>query len=304
MGYAHGLGRMRERTEFWDHISDDEQPNAGKSWNDWKPPNLFGHSFVENWMKLRFGIHVYICASASLAECGPRNFCARFEAPPKGFFTEYGGIPSDPNGECRVSYKGGSGKRKAVLVPVVDFLQLQEQERFRPLPTVVRLQSLNSCAYAPCDTRHVAPVSTFLDDRELNCLLLGLFHGSGHREHEEVQGRTQVVGGVTNLEIEQQREGVNIGDRHSEAPLTVLLSRESVKVRLQENMSRVVGIFQVFIRTPDLPNDRIQCIWHEIESIRERRQPVGPTQIEDPKGRGNSDPVAGGVPSQPPEGQA
>ena len=68
-------------------------------------------------------------------------------------------------------------------------------------------------------------------------------------------------------------------------------------------MSRVVGIFQVFIRTPDLPNDRIQGIWHEIESIRERRRPVGPTQTKDPKGSGNSDPDAGGVPSQPLEGQ-
>src|SRR5262249_37275830 len=119
--------------------------------DNWPPLDFLCHSLIENWQQGKFGLHYHIETSRRLLNRPAGKHCARFENPVKDLML---------NGRTRLienihvdSRCGGSGRQDAaMLVPIINHLDLPEEFGFRPLPAMVWLQTLDECPYGAANT--------------------------------------------------------------------------------------------------------------------------------------------------------
>ena len=267
---------LEKSLEHWNDHLPYEFPGTSDGADDWLPPDFSRHSRIENWKNVNFGLHAHIATSGWMLNRPPDQYCIRLENPIKNLVLD--GCTREVTEAWVDSFcRRKSGKQGAMLVQVVDDLDLPEKRGLRPLPAMVWLQPLDQCLYAPRDSRHLVtntsiPVPlpgesavklpTPTDQWELDLLL---FLGRGrvrNRIHDVVQRRAKLMGGFANVDGERRRKGININDLVDEPAITVLLKHRSIVLRFQEALGEIVRSIGVGCCSPQLPINTIEYVRH------------------------------------------
>jgi hypothetical protein len=235
--------------------------------NYWSSPDRLWHSIIENWLQGEYGIHLHFGTNLAIAHLKAGNYCARFERPPEFFFSKQSRLASDNQIQSRIRKGGRRRQEGAVLVPLVNNVNLPKQLGLRPFPAMIWLQPLDQCSHPAGNSRHpLGGVGKVLPGfhKWKKDIALFAWRWPSKQKHQMVQCGSQVVGGIANEEIHQRRHRIDITELGNEPALAVLLKNESIEARAQETVGRILNRLDVFMGPPELPPQILQFIRHKL----------------------------------------
>lgn len=215
-------------------------------------------SYVENWKKGELGVSVYFRTRPEVSALDSRQYLVTFDPPSKmADFCDVGGTCADVKRGRVLHYRGRRDRKGAVLVPVVDGLQLEKKLPSGLLPAVVRLYTLDVPDDLIGNARHrsilrIGEPLAGARNRKLYPILGFPVCGFGASEDEVVQDRPELLRDLSDQNGAGWGEGLDLDHPHNGVPVSVDLMRDSVKVRFTMALAKQVQSFEVLIRSSHL----------------------------------------------------
>lgn len=170
---------------------------------------------IQDYVEHRVDAHVHI-------HCGETRWCGVYRSRVDGHVC----------GE-----KVGDDVEFPVLVDVCD-----SGESFRPVDSIVRLQSLNRCDMCAVDSLEEGFLPSFeavwrVFDRKLRAALLDSAIKLGEAENEIVEGRPQIIGDVASEDRDSIRDGRGVAIHPDPRPALVRIAciYRAFRIRLEPN---------------------------------------------------------------------
>lgn len=105
-----------------------------------------GHSLIEDWINVKFCIHLHLKFRNRIFDFDMDEYCANFKPPLEGLLLDYYGGPGHYRSLYLGNFQACEGDRKGLtLVPVIDAGDCEKQFRLGKLPAVVGLMPLKRC---------------------------------------------------------------------------------------------------------------------------------------------------------------
>jgi hypothetical protein len=232
----------------------------------WDSAERLRHTVIENWNRGKTGFHVHFGISAiARTEMETGEYCARFEPPPKCRLAKHSSGSRYCDFHLRLLSVRRRGRKCAMLVPIVDFLDVTKEGRVWPLPAVVWLQPLNKCLHFAGDARHLvthaAEISSERHKRELDLSLLSWRRGLGEKPHQMVECGPEIVSGIANQQAHLVRHGIDMSNDDLQPMLAIRLMANAVETR-HSGLGNGIQLLEVLMGLPDLQSDRVERVSH------------------------------------------
>lgn len=142
-GQAGAQSALKEPLETWQDFTFDEVARAREYPSDAEAFYLSGGPLIEGWIERKIGVIIYFRADFGIAGHGSADYLLTFDPPSKNRMMLDRRFADNPKlhvdlGNCRRRHSKG-----AMLIPVLDGLELPEKTGLRPFPSVVGLHTFN-----------------------------------------------------------------------------------------------------------------------------------------------------------------
>jgi hypothetical protein len=184
--------------------------------------------------------------------------------PPKDFVERDGRLAAYFKIHGRIDNRRGDNCQCAMLIPIIDGLDLPEKPCLRQLPAMVRLYTFDDFDSGAVHSGHTPFLGlkelTGTAQRELNRALFSSAR-SCQGENQMIKRGTKIVGDFAQKQRNTSGKGLDGTKMHDQPVMTVWLRRDyGVKIRTQKSGCNSFKRFGTFLRSSDFPtNLALKC---------------------------------------------
>ncbi|WP_417617707.1 hypothetical protein [Parasphingorhabdus sp.] len=220
------------------------------------------HSLIKGWIDRKFGVIFYFRPDLGISGHGARNYLITFDPSSENFMSRNRSAARNTQFDIKFGDNGRGYRKGAMLVPVIDGLELTKKLSFRQFPAVVGLHTFDytqNTLWGAKEGRrfHGLKLLTGAAKRELYKLLLPLGFGLCQRKDQMVKRGSKLVGNFSDKQTVMGRKGPDISEAANEPSILVLLKRNGIETIINEFVGNRIEFFASGARPTNLCTNMI-----------------------------------------------